>query len=194
MKRVSADSVDQAFWEVEMMKGDTTPSIRLERKQLHLVAKPGLPRAIRARVARVPIGQRHKMVKLGPGMQVKSHKSPDQAAMISHASGRMALGPWFGPFKAYPEAVLPATLYMDPKGVMYESLDMIDAAKKALAAQEDAKISAHAALLAARAVQCGDDAMRASTAKTSARIHRTRPFEAARGVRTRKMMRVMQPR
>uniref|UniRef100_A0A7S0R5R1 Uncharacterized protein n=1 Tax=Chlamydomonas leiostraca TaxID=1034604 RepID=A0A7S0R5R1_9CHLO len=189
------ESLEQAFWKVEMMKGETSPTTGDKRKALHLLAKPGLPRAIRARVARVPVGQRHKIVKLGPGEKVKSPQSPHQEGMMSRGSGRMALGPWGGPFETHPEAVLAETLYMDPKGVMYQSLDAKDAARTVLAAQADAKASARALMQATACVaHRGEDAKLARVAKGQDRVRQGGRFDAARGVRTRKMMRVMQPR
>lgn len=78
---------------------------------------------------------------------------------------------------------------------MYETLDPVDVALATLAAEEEAAASAHAMMLAtSKRAPKGDDAMRARVAKALAHAPRAHRFGAARGVRARKMMRVMQPR
>lgn len=116
---------------------------------------------------------------------------------MSAGSGKMALGPWTGPFATHPEAAaLPPTLYMDNRGVMWTSLDAVaqDAKRAVIAAAiQQQRANLALALATAQNARRGDDAALAKRVK-EVQCMPVNKYEATRGARARHMMRVMQPR
>lgn len=96
-----------------------------------------VPRVIRNRVQQHEKLSTRKKSKTPEGM--KSPTSPHQECITNSATGRVAVGPWTGPFAPHPSTVdaqtLPATLYLDPWGGCHFELDYSASQKLTAAVQ-----------------------------------------------------------
>lgn len=103
-----------------------------------------LPRTIRSRVAQHERSCARRSARTTESPKSpQSPSSPHQETTFSTATGRVALGPWTGPYAPHPSSVeaqeLPATLYLDPAGGCHFELDksifnVLDASAKEVAA------------------------------------------------------------
>lgn len=111
----------------------TTKSAAAMPQGRQFVVGYSMPRCIRAKVqASCNVAGHRKKSQI---VTVNNAQNPMQQSAMS-PTGKMAVGPWLGPFETHPAEEVPTTLYLDNMGSAHLSLDDVQPALDAASSKD----------------------------------------------------------